>query len=189
MSHQIPFNEETYRPKSIKGNVDADKPVEFDLSQVGGADLVRLKQIIFAFAAVGMVDDYTPEVSRNVCEALNAGPGVFIHGIDAIRHFTIPAALAVKAGVLKELGELDRKAAVPITTGADFARIVGYQMVLGLELAMEIGRISDEGEMDPRFFGSPITSHKTGSTASASGRSGGVMGARRPRAKLATAGR
>lgn len=189
MSHHIPFNEETYRPKSLLGNDTADNPVEFELSQVGGPDLVRLKQILFALGAVGMVVEFTPELSRNCCEALTAAPGLFARGVDAIRNFTVPAAMAVKAGVLKELGSLDRKAPVPITTGADFARIAGYQTVLALEIALRISAISEEGEIDPRFFVSPITSRTTDSTASGSSRSGVVMGVRPTRARRATAGK
>ncbi len=194
MSHHVPFNQETYRPKSIRGNATADRPVEFDLSQVGGADLVRLKALMYALGAIAYVEQWTPDVQQNSVESFRNGPEVFVNGIDAIRNYYVPAALAKKAGVLLELplGEdgktPDGKKLVAIVDGAQFAKISGFQTVLALEVAMRIATISNEGDVDPRFFDSSITSRGMPTPAGDSGRSGIARSARRKRGARATAG-
>jgi hypothetical protein len=189
MSHSVPFNQETYRPHTIPGNQDADRSVEFDLSQVGGADLVRLKTLMFALGGLGLTVNWTPELQESVAKAMQSGPKVFENGIDAIRNFTIPTKLALKLGLVAPATAPANLPDFPITRGDQFAKVVGFQTVLGLEVAMELARISTEGDVDTRFFDSSTTSRGTPTTAGSSGRSGDVTTARKRRAKRATAAR
>lgn len=187
MSATVPFNQETYRPKSILGNQTADKPVEFELSQVGGTDLVRLKTLMFALGGLGLTTDWTPAMQDSILSAFQNGPGVFVNGIDRIRGLKIPVAMAVKVGLFAS--KPDGVDEFEITRGDQFAKILGFQTVLGLEIAMELAKLSTEGEMDLRFFDSSTTSRGTPTTAASSGRRGGVTNARKRRAKRGTAAR
>lgn len=183
MAYLIPFHRVVYRPRALPGNLDAATPVEFELSAVGGADLVRLKTLVYALGALGLAQEWTPELQTNVLEAFRTGPSVFVHGIDRIRHYAAPLALAHKAGILASLPEgADPETPYPITTGEQFAKLAGYQVVLALEIALEIARLSDEADIDPRFFGSSTTSPATSAAPNGTART-----ARKRRSARATA--
>lgn len=153
MAHQVPFNEDTYRPLAIKGNADSDRPVEFDLSQVGDTDQARVKSLITAFDELNFSKQWNADIQKRVVACLREGRQVFVNGIDAIRNLTVPYKLAVKAGLAAPGDE--RKAPVAITNGHEFAAIAAYQQVLAIEIAMQIGKLCKEGDIDPRFFGLP----------------------------------
>lgn len=171
MAHMIPFHQSTFRPKlAIKGNEDSDRPVEFDLSAAAGPDHARVKSLIYGTAALLFAGaEWTPTMQASVLEAFRTGGSVFERTVDAIRHLTVPASLALRAGVIQTLGPgMGLTTPVPIETGPQFARISGYCPILAFEVVKEIGRLSDEGEIDLRFFGSLITSRETSPAPSGS---------------------
>lgn len=153
MSVVIPFAEETFRPLCVKGNHEADNPVEFDLCAVGGAAKARLKSIVIATSGLSDIGSWTEEVQRSVIAAFETGAGVFAEGVVAVRGLKVPMALALKVGLVAEIPRgLDRKSEFPITTGYEFARICGYWPIMSFELAMQLSRISGQADIDPRFF-------------------------------------
>lgn len=165
--YQIPYYRETLRPISdvIPGNSEADNPVEFDLSPAWGADLARIKSLVYA--SLGLVSDtgWTPEIQAAVIAAFETGAPAFINTIEAIRGLTIPAAMAVRAGLLAEIptsvkpGDSgptpDYNAPVPVTTGRQFSLICGSVTPMALHVAMKVSELSQRAQVDPRFFVQP----------------------------------
>lgn len=181
MSYTVPFTEEQYIPHSIPGNREADRPVRFYLSAAGGPDLARLKSILYASGGLSSETDWTAELQRDVAAAFTHGAEVFVNTVDAIEGLTVPAGMAIKAGILnhdtKGGAPIDRQAPIAIDTGAKFARVCGWLTVLALEVALQIAKLSREVDADTRFFGSSITSQRTpappsGSAPSAAKRRG-----------------
>lgn len=179
MPSEIPFHESTYRPLCLKGNKDADHPVEFDINAVGGPSRARLKSIIMATAGLAQGMDWSPATQDSVIAAFQTGGPVFSDGVSAIRNLTAPAALCLKAGLLTELPPgTTRQSQIPIVTGREFAAICGYMPILAFEVAMEISKLCGRAEVDPAFFDSfgislglatsPIAPGSAGSATSAS---------------------
>ncbi len=182
MAHTIPFHQVTFRPKlAIKGNDESPTPVEFEISAAGGPDRARVKSLMYASSRVllSRASQWTPEVHASVLKGFEVGGAVFERTVDAVRNLTVPASMALKAGVLASLAPgRGAETPVPITTGQDFAKIAGYCPILAFEVLTQILRLSDEGEIDLRFFDSLITSLATptgqsGSAATAKSGSGG----------------
>lgn len=196
MAQHIPFNSVTFRPTVFKDNDTSPQPVEFELSQVDSAEQLRLKGMLFALAslaAAGVRDPktglvpvpWTPELEQASTAALRAGRTVFEQGVDAVRNLTVPARLAVKAGILASLPEnLPADQAVPIATGEHFGKVAAFLPTLAFEVAQKIADLCDEGYIDPRFFeprsispGTPVAPngsarparHRPGRTATAAG--------------------
>jgi hypothetical protein len=183
MSYQIPYDSDVYRPESdlIPGNEQADNPVEFDIVPAGGPDLARLKSVLYAAAGLSNERVWSPEMQAAVIAAFESGPGVFERTITGIRGFNVPAALAVRVGLIDKIPvradgagtvKPDPKAPVAINTGAEFSRIVGFQTALALALAFAIMKISRQVEqIDPRLFvqpsGSPSAETPGGPTGNA----------------------
>lgn len=184
MAYRIPFHRVAYRPESLPGNVDSDAPVEFDLSPVGGGELAKAKTLVTALGTLGLVDaGWTAQHERTVVEGLKSAPDLFKAGIDAIRGLSVPAAMAVKVGLLPKVPDgLTPDSDVPVTTGEQFVRLVPYQTALALELVMRLVKLSTDADIDPRFFGSPTTSPATRANGS-----GSAPPAPRPRGRRATA--
>lgn len=167
MSYQIPYDTDTWKPDNdlIPGNAHADNPVEFDLAPAGGPDLARLKSVIYASAGLTNEGVWSPDMQAAVIAAFESGAEVFQRCVTAIRGFTVPAALAVRVGLLTKIpvaadaeGQVrpDHKAPVPITTGYEFAKIAGFQTALSLAAAFEIMKISRQvTSLDPRLFERP----------------------------------
>lgn len=167
MSYQIPYDSDTFRPDDdlIPGNSKADNPVEFDIVPAGGPDLARLKSILYASAGLTTERVWSPDMQAAVIAAFESGPGVFERCVVGIRGFNVPAALAVRVGLIDKIPvraddagavKPDPKAPVPIHTGAEFAKIVGFQTALALTLAFAIMKISRQVEqLDPRLFAQP----------------------------------
>lgn len=185
MAHHIPFHQDTFRPKFIAGNDRSDTPVEFDLSALGAPDQVRLKGLIYASVALGSRPGWDAQIEAGMIDAFQKAPEVFINGVDAVRNLTVPAAMAVKAGVLAELpANLPKDHPVPIVTGKDFARVSVFMPTLAFEVAHRLEQLCDESYIDPRLFEPPSTSpgtpaapngsarrarHRPGRTATAAG--------------------
>lgn len=185
MSYSVPFTEEIYVPHSIPGNLDADRPVRFYLSAAGGPDLARLKSILYASGGLSSQSDWSADLQRDVAAAFAHGADLFVNTVDAIEGLTVPASLAIKAGLLQADPKLDRQAPIVIDTGAKFARVCGWLTVLAFEVAMKIAKLSREVDADTRFFGSSTTSPKT--PAAASGSAPSAAKRRGPRATAASA--
>lgn len=169
MAYQIPYSGATYRPPNdlIPGNQAADNPVEFDLVPAAGADLARLKSVIYA--AAGLVDgSWSPDLQAAVIAAFDQGGDVFARTVTAVRGLTVPAAAALRFGVISELPKTadvpsgDPKAPVVISNGWDFSRVAGLLTALALALAFEVAKLSKAEAVDPRFFGRPSGSSSPG---------------------------
>lgn len=162
MALHIPYARTTFRPR-LKGNAESERPVEFDLAPAEGADLARLKSVLFG--GMGLVEhgDWSPATQDAVTAALDRGRAAFVHTVLAVRHLTVPAALALRVGLIQEIpdtvsdGEArpDQDAPIPIRTGADFALVCGFVVNLSFVVAMEILSLSNTADTDLRFFDSP----------------------------------
>ncbi len=182
--YQIPFNQTTFRPKSIPGNDTADKPVEFTLSQIGGADLMRLRGLIYATTGFAHLRLWNKDVNANVIDAFREAPTFFARGIDAIANLSVPYAMALKSGFAPDVKHGDEPPeSVAVKTGQQFAAVSGHVIPLSFEVAMEIARLSTESEIDTRFF--DLVSGSPGSKASPSGT---AHRAPKPRKRGGTAG-
>lgn len=186
MSYTVPFTETPYVPHSIPGNREADRPVRFYLSAAGGADLARLKSILYASGGLSAEVEWSATLQRDVAAAFVHGAELFANTVDAIEGLTVPAGMAIKAGILQSdpAKPIDRQAPIAIDTGAKFARVCGWLTVLAFEVAMKIAELSREVDADTRFFGSPTTSPKT--SAASSGSAPGAAKRRGPRAIAAS---
>lgn len=153
MSTAFQYGTETFRPLCILGNKDADKPTEFDICAVGGPSRARLKSIIVATSGLIQKGEWSPDVQAAVISGFQTGAPLFVEAVSAIRELTAPAALCVKVGLMRELPKgMDPNSQVPITTGVEFAALAGHWPVLAYELAMAIARVSNQADIDPRFF-------------------------------------
>lgn len=183
MSYQIPYHRETVRPVNdvIPGNTQSDNPVEFDIAPAWGADLARIKSVVFA--SMGLITEagWTPELQAAVIGSFETGAAAFVNTVEAIRGLTVPAVMALRAGLISELPRRvpdggtepiqDPNAPIPITTGVAFSRICGAVSPMALHVAMKIADLSNRANMDPRFFaqpsgsGIPAMERQTGLTA------------------------
>lgn len=168
MSYQIPYHRTTFRPVNdlLPGNQDTDNPVEFDLAPAAGADLARIKSVVYATLGLVQGDAWTPDVQEAVIRAFDTGAPAFVNTVEAIRGLTIPAALALRVGIIQELPkhvppgksslEPNPEAPVPVVSGLGFSKICGFVPAMALHVAMQIAEISQKTEaVDPRFFGLP----------------------------------
>jgi hypothetical protein len=196
MSYQIPYEDATFTPDDdlIPGNLQADNPVKFELVPAGGPDLARLKSVLFAAAGLTNNGVWSPEMQAAVIGSFESGSGVFERCITAIHGFNIPAALAVRVGILNAVpvraddeGKVrpDPKAPVPITNGVEFSKIAGFQTALALAVAFEIMKISKQvNALDPRLFAQPSGSP---SAETAGGQTGTVRRVRKGPGRPGTA--
>ena len=174
MSHQIPYEDGTYRPDDslIPNNTRSDNPVEFGIAPAGGSDLARLKSVLYASAGLTNEGIWSPDMQAAVIGAFETGADVFTRCVTWIRGFTVPAALAVRVGLLQKVPAVadadgkvrpDPKAPIPITTGAEFSKVAGFQTALSLGLAFEIMKISRQvNTLDARLFVQPSGSSSPG---------------------------
>lgn len=196
MSYQIPYETATFTPDDdlIPGNAQADNPVKFELAPAGGPDLARLKSVLYAAAGLTGNGVWTPDMQAAVIGSFETGSPVFERCILAIQGFNIPAALAVRVGILNEVpvradaeGKVrpDPKAPVPITSGVEFSKIAGFQTALALAVAFEIMKISRQvDKLDPRLFVRPSGSP---SAETAGGLTGTVKPVRKRHGRRETA--
>ncbi len=181
MSYSVPFTEELYVPHSIPGNREADTPVRFYLSAAGGPDLARLRSILYASGGISNEVEWSATLQRDVAAAFVHGADLFVNTVDAIEGLTVPAAMALKAGIIQAdpARPIDRQAPIMIDTGAKFARVCGWLTILAFEVALKIAELSREVDADTRFFGSSTTSPKM--PAASSGSAPGAAKRRGPR--------
>lgn len=184
MAYQIPYESDTFRPTDdlIPGNGNSDNPVTFEILPAGGPDLARLKSVLYASAGLTSNAVWSSEMQQAVIAAFESGAGVFERCVAAISGFNIPAALAVRVGILPALpvraddsGKVrpDPKAPVPITAGHEFAKIAGFQTALALSVAFRIMEISRQVEkLDPRLFVPPSGSLSAGTPGAPTGTAG-----------------
>jgi hypothetical protein len=185
MAHQIPYHGDRYQPPNevIPGNATSDSPVIFHLNAAWGADLARIRSVIQAIGGLADMTTWTPEQQDTVLKAFESAAGAFQNTVARIEGLTVPAAMALRAGLLTELpkrvpaggGEPqpDPDAPIPVTNGLAFGRIWAAPPVLPMALvvAMKIGELGTEAQIDPRFFaqpsgsGGPGTRKRTASTA------------------------
>jgi hypothetical protein len=147
----------------LPGNSTDAHPVRFHLAPAEGGDVARLRSVITATAGV-VHGEWSPEVQRAVTAAFSHGAPGFIETIERIEGLTIPAAMALRAKVIEALPVVtkpgtgaapDPDAPIAITSGAAFARICGFELILSTRVAQEILRITNETGIDTRFFASP----------------------------------
>jgi len=201
MAFDIPYHRHPgFRPINdlVPGNDNADNPVEFDLAPAWGADLARIKSIVLASLGLTQTSDWSPEIQAAVIAAFDSGAKAFVNTVEAIRGLTIPAVMAVRAGLLVEVPKVpgtltpDPGAKVPVTTGLAFSLICGAVPAMALHVATKIAEISQKTEVDPRFFVQPSgsggtvtrdTPATTAGSAPATSRRRGTAGKRSRRTK------
>lgn len=173
--HHVPYSIDTFKPIDaiVPGNSTADNPLEFDIVPPWGPDLARLKSVILA--ATGLVEEsgWTPEVQAAVIAAFDTGASAFTNTVTAIRGLTIPARMALRAGVIREIppgGNMDTP--VPIVSGQQFSSIAGAVGGLALHVAFALVNLAGKQDIDARFFVQPSGSGGPGT----------------PKAKRSTAG-
>jgi hypothetical protein len=167
MALHLSYARDTYRPPSavVPNNDTASTPVEFDLAPAEGPDLARLKSIIVSTG--GLVGDvvWTKEVQDLVVAAFHHGAPAFVQTVTAVRGLTVPAAMAVRVGLLAELPVHvpagasapvpNPEAPVPIPSGRAFAAICGFVPLLAMHIANEILKLTTRSGIDLRFFEPP----------------------------------
>jgi len=126
------------------------------------------------YAAAGLTNEgtWSPDMQQAVISSFDSGAAVFERCVLSVRGLTVPAALAVRVGLLATIpvradsaGQVrpDPDAPVPITTGPQFTRIVPFQTALALALCFEIMKISRQIErLDVRLFAEPSGSPSPG---------------------------
>lgn len=161
MAFQVPYSTDTVRiPDAlIPGNENSDNPVEFDIAPAWGPDTARLKSIVMASA--GLVDDsgvgqWSPDVQAAVIGGFTTGAPAFVNTVLAIRGLTVPARMALRAGLIAVLtpGQTP-DTPIPVLTGADFARLAGALTAQAMFVAMKIISLTGKQDIDPRFFVQP----------------------------------
>jgi hypothetical protein len=176
----LPPSSRTSGPRTTwcPGNEQADNPVEFDLAPAWGAgpgpDQVHRP------GSMGLVQDqdWSPAVQQAVVAALETGQSAFVNTVEAVRGLTMPAAMALRAGLIPALPLMpgtanpDPRRRSRCTDGLrvqpDLRRGAGD----GVHVALKIAEISAKSEVDPRFFVQPSGSGGTGTpeaTASTAG--------------------
>jgi hypothetical protein len=165
----IPFTEDVYTPddETIPGNSTAVNPVQFDISPAQGPDMARLKSLIYADFGLTHATNWSPETQEAVIKAFETAGPVFQNTVSGVRGLAVPAALAVKVGILGAMPTKvdpqdpnrrvpDREQAVPVSNGLDFSRVQGYFPVLALRVGMAIMNLNGQApKQDQRFFEQP----------------------------------
>lgn len=173
MAFHVPYHTKTVTPPNdmVPGNLESDNPCQFDIAPAWGADLARIKSIVFAATGLVQIQDWSGPIQDAVIAAFGSGAPAYINTVTAIRGLTIPAAMAYRAGLLKDLptkvlegGQVvpDPEAPYAVTSGVAFSMICGALPAMGLYVASEIASISEKAEADARFFGQPSGSGGTG---------------------------
>lgn len=197
MALHIPYHRHTFRPVNdvLPGNATSDNPLEFDIVPAWGGDLARIKSIVFASLGLVNGDDWGPEAQEAVIAAFGSGAPAFLNTVTAIRGLSVPAIMAVRAGLIQTLPQAvkdgesvaDPEAPYQVVNGLQFSRLCGAMPGMSLHVASEIAKISTEAEraMDPRFFKRP--SGSGGPATAGKGRATNARTARPTSRRRATA--
>lgn len=199
MAYEIPYHKSLYKIPDmvIDGNSTADNPVEFDLAPAWGPDWARIRSIIQATIGLAQDGTWDEATQQMVIASFEQGGQAFSNTVEAIRGLSVPAAMAIRAGILDELKPGQTLATqIPITNGRQFSRICGALPTMALCVASEIAKLSNKGEVDPRLFvqpsgsGSQATKAPKPSTAGSASRTSRRRGtaANRPAAGSQPAG-
>lgn len=165
----VPYSTATERiPDTLApDNSISNNPLEFDLVPAWGPDLARLKSVMTA--SLGLVNDgnWSPELQAAVIAGFETGAPAFVNTVTTIRGLTIPAAMALRGGILPALPpgmKLDGR--IPVTTGAEFSRICGAPEFTGIALhvAFKIVGLTGKQQVDARFFVQPSGSGGAGTS-------------------------
>lgn len=186
MAYQIPFNEENYKPKTIEGNNDPDNPtpIEFSLSAVGSASLVRLKGLLYGSTVLTHNMEPDGRTLNAAAEGLASAGPAFVEGVDGIRGgLMVPDKLARRVGIRTDKDK--STGPCEVSTGGQFARVAPYMPELAMEIGFKLATLSDTtgAGADARLFDSPTTSPATQTRPS-----GTVRAARRTKGRGVTAG-
>lgn len=177
MAVHLQYFRDTFRPGDdlIPGNSTSNDPVEFDLVPAEGADLARLKSMLAA--TVGITQgDWGPTEQAGTIAAYETGPRGFVNTVTAVRGLTVPAAMAVRVGLISQeqmpkhvppgaAGPVaNDQAQIPITNGFMFSRVCGFMELLALTLQVvaQIVNLSNKAQIDHRFFVQPSGSQQQG---------------------------
>lgn len=201
MAFAIPYAHKTLTVSDfvVPGNSTSSAPVEIDIEPADGPDRARIRSIYVATLGTGSDRfSWTPDAQAMVAAAFKNARGVFNDTVRAVRNLSVPAALAVRCGLIPDLptkviegGDVvpDRERPIAVATGVDFDRVVQFFLPLALYTALEVAEISNAVAIDPRFFeqrsGSPgpakprTRPSTAGSVPPASG--AGATAASRPR--------
>lgn len=162
----VPYHRDTYRIPDvfIPGNSTSDNPTEFDLVPAWGADWARVKSIIVATTGLATTEEWSADMQKTVIAAFETGGTAFINTVTAVRGLTIPAAMAIRAGIIepKDYNPEQPDAKIPITSGLTFSRVCGALPTIALMVASKIAQLSNKAEIDGRFFVQPSGSGGTG---------------------------
>jgi hypothetical protein len=193
---QIPYDPSIFRPSNahVPGNETDENPVVFSLVPAWGPDLARIRSVMFASQNLVHDRDWSPGMQDAVIAAFDTGSAAFVNTVTEISGLTVPAAMALRAGILMELpigadGKPNPKAQVAVPNGLQFGRLTGALPALALLVAFEISKISAEAErtMDPRFFAQPTGSGETATADQAKATNAATV--RPPRESKGTAAR
>lgn len=156
----------TYETKTIRPVAGQDGPdaVEVDIAPAWGADIARIKSVMVS--CLGLTgEDWSPEAQAAVIASFDTSAKAFESTILAIRHFTVPAAMALRAGLLAPdrvptrivngSVQPDLQAPVAVSDGKAYAKVAGAFLGISLSIAMEIATLSAEVQVDERFFAQP----------------------------------
>jgi len=182
MALHLSYATGTYRPPDdvIPGNAAAKDPVEFDLAPAEGADIARIRSILVAVGGtVSSQVQWGPAVQEAVVAAFSHGAPAFIDTVTAVRGLTVPAVMARRAGLIRDLPTRvqagagvampDPDAPVPIRTGLEFSRVCGFVSGLAMHVANEIVQLTNKSGIDARFFARPSGSGGPEISAATSG--------------------
>lgn len=181
----------------IQGNEQEAAPVRFHIVMASGPDMARLKSILLSnLGTFGKdFDDWDQKVQTSVMSAFAVGAEAFQRTIKQIDNYSCEVALCRHVGMLSAFdasakdgpAALPDDASYPIVDGQSFTKVApyGFNMLLATWVALEITKLTESKQIDPRFFvlrsgsSTPAPLEPTGSSAKR---------ARTRRAPRATAG-
>lgn len=167
MALHLSYATKTYIPPEnvIPGNTAAQLPVAFELVPAEGPDLARLKSILVATAGLVVDMPWTSELQQIVVSAFQHGSQAFVATVASVRNLTVPAAMAVRVGLIEQLpthvppGGTEPvphpEAPVVVRTGEQFARVCSFVSPLAMAVANEILTLTNASGIDARFFVPP----------------------------------
>lgn len=166
MALHLKYITTTFRPGDdiLPGNSTAAAPLEFDLAPAEGPDLARLKSIIVGTGGLTGDIPWTEAAQGIVVSSIVHGRDAYVNTVTAIRGLTVPAALALRAGLVDTEGvpkkihragedpRPDLEAPIAVRTGYAFAKVCGFMPGIAMTVAGKIAELTNAQAIDPRFF-------------------------------------